>query len=241
MGYRNSGLPLLFIFALLLAPTAQARPTITFSCALVSDSQLEDLLEGLYRQAFDQLGYDFVLQRRPGKRSLAEVQQGHTDGECARYGLLNQNQTYENLVKVDAKLVTFTVSLFSYRTDLPAITLHNLAHHNLRIGYQRGTVAIDNLLAHLPEQHIIQVNDLHQGLRMLAAERIDALCVPPLLLQAALAKYPMEREPRNIGVLARFGAYPYLQSTLAPLAQPLAMALAEILADPAHPLHTFSE
>lgn len=220
--------------------TAAQRPTITFSCAVTPDSKLIGHLHALYTQAFSQLGYNFVLRDRPGRRSLSDANEGITDGECARLGKLNDNPSYQNLVRVDALLVHFKLSAYSFRDDLPPITADNILNLKLRIGYPRGHAAQEALLAKLPRRYLSQFSEITHGIRMLTANRLDIMVVPEALLNAALDEIGSPA-PHKVGVLAAYGAYPYLNSKHRHLAPPLAEVIKEILSDPHHPLHGFSE
>ncbi|UTA47100.1 hypothetical protein L1F30_13135 [Simiduia sp. 21SJ11W-1] len=225
-----------------LADTAppNARPTITFTCAVVPDSRVIAVLHALYTSAFDSLGYDFVLKERSGKRSLVDVNQGRVDGECARNGQLMAESGYHNLVRVDAELIRFNINLYSFDATLDALTTAQIIERNLTVGYQRGALVQDLLLATLPSHKRILFTELTSGLRMLHAGRINLVAAPGALMGAAVNKTQLPA-PTRVGVLASFGAYPYLNSQHADLAAPLAAAIKAQLNNPAHPLHQFSE
>jgi polar amino acid transport system substrate-binding protein len=223
-----------------VALAAENRPVMTFSCAIVPDSAVIEQLDLLYQQAFAQLGYNFVMLNRPSRRSLTDVNQGHVDGECARFGLLQDDTRFTELVRVEAKLVNFNLNVYSYRTDLPEITSANFSQLALRVGYQRGSAAQDVFLAELPDAYRTQFIELGHGLRMMAAGRLDVIVSAQAMLTATLAKVSTPA-PQRVGTLARYGAYPYLNREHQLLAPRLARELNKILSDPEHPLHRFSE
>lgn len=238
--WRTFWLAILTLCVSGLIHAAERRSVITFSCAIVPDSEVIEQLDQLYQQAFDQLGYDFIMVDRPGRRSLTDVNQGHVDGECARFGLLQDDSRFTELVRVEAKLVDFKLNVYSYRTDLPEVTAVNITQLQLRVGYQRGSAAQDSLLAELPSAYKTQFIELGHGLRMMAAKRLDVIVTPQALIAATLAKVSTPA-PQRVGTLAQFGAYPYLNREHQALAPRLAAVLNQILSDPEHPLHRFSE
>lgn len=214
-----------------------------FSCGVVPDSRAVAVLEQLYVEAFDQLGYNFSIMERPGMRSLSDASQGRVDGECARYGQLADNSAfgdYSSLVRVEARLINFNINLYSYQPSPADVTVATIVDQQLKVGYQRGAIAQDKLLAKVPGKQRIQFVELVNGLRMLNAGRLHLIAAPKVLMDSAVNRTQLPA-PARVGVLATYGAYPYLNEKHAALAPQLAAAIQVLLSDPNHPIHQFGE
>gem|GEM_PF-1319994 len=150
-----------------------AQPSITFSCWVHPDVPAYSRLEALYREAFANLGYDFVMHHRPNQRSLMEAESGHTDGDCIRTHDYTEQNPDSRLIVVDTLVAQSTLQVWSHREGLTLTSTEDLHQEEWRIGYERGNVAVQALINQHSLPAVIPVVNSRSGLKMLSAGRID--------------------------------------------------------------------
>ncbi len=181
-----------------------------------------------YTEAFRRMGYGFALEGLPLERALVEANAGRLDGDVGRVQFDdNLSMRYPNLIQVPAIIATFEV--MTYTTD-PSIRLHtwsDLDEKGLIIGHHRGhQLSRNKLLAHVPQQDIIEISNIRQGLLMLTRGRIDILITSKLLVESVLSN-PRFKESGIMpaGMLEKFKIYPYLHKKNSALVPQLASVL----------------
>jgi len=194
------------------------------------------IIDLMYTEAFNRLGYGFAYSFYPLKRSLLESDSGRVDGETARLKFDSSiREKYPNLVLVDE--VVWESVVAGYSID-PGIHLDGWAslkkNHDIIIGYPRGHLHIEKMLKehNINPVRVYETTDARQGLRMLASKRINLFIESDINIEGSL----LEKEFRSLtigraGELSRVPLFPYLHKRHAAMAPRLAAALKEMKAD----------
>ena len=238
---RRSPIVRTLILFMLFIGTAQARETIVFSCAITENSNAFAAGVALYTPAFDELGYDFEMESMPGKRSISNVKNGIVDGECGRIQDLGTLDAITGMVRVDVEVLRLRNFLWTNSPALAALSIADIYASDYRIAYVRGYLAGANELRKRESSESLSVNSIEQGMRMLAAKRVEYLVAPKAAALQAVQELNLQEPIVIAAPLGYYSIYPYLNDRHADLAVPLAQALKRQLADPAHPIHQFND
>lgn len=121
-------------------------------------------------RAFARLGKTISIEIKPAERSLADANQGLTDGEFIRISAIGD--MYPNLIKVPEPLYQMEFVVFS---KMPQLTVtenwQGLAGYS--IGYVIGWKIVENHLSAMGSSEHIGVNNEDTLFKLLAAGRID--------------------------------------------------------------------
>lgn len=109
-----------------------------------------------------------VFEDYPGKRSVANANNGVTDGELLRSR--RASQMYPNLVRVDVPVVTD--ELAAYTINVEGAIKSPGALGKFVIGFRRGSTIPTKLTEGMSR---IQINSFAQGVQLLEQGRIDIL------------------------------------------------------------------
>lgn len=156
-----------------VAEDALLKPLV-FSTDLPLDSPLVQAIVPKLTKAFKLIGYQFIAINSPSERSLILANKGMIDGEISRAHNFHQvtDNQYANLIRIEHKMTSTWLSLFSARKDIKIDELEDLSSYNL--GYFRGRKLFTKMLKdYVPESNIHQVEDDLQGFKMLALNRVD--------------------------------------------------------------------
>jgi len=147
------------------------RPFVVGAFTLVSKAQGPHYVEGLVRKALAEQGYALELQFLPGRRSIAQLNNGLIDGDMAR--LQDLSKDFVGIVRVDEPLV-YACVLF-YRLQSHAALK---ASEPVRVGVISGAAAGDAaVLTRWPSAELVGYESIKQAAQLLMSERIDMLAV----------------------------------------------------------------
>lgn len=113
------------------------------------------------------LGHEVRFEVLPLRRSLAMTEQGLLDGEAMRIRAVAE--AHPGLLLVPVPQVTMEVPGYVRRGDAAPVDLHSLSAR--RVGYPRGGVALEKLLADVP--HHVEATTRQGLLRLLRMGIID--------------------------------------------------------------------
>lgn len=218
---------LILLPPVMFSASLNATPLITFSCWVPTGAPLYERAETLFREAFEELGYDFAMHYRPNQRSLMEANAGTTDGDCARPHSYPKLDPRTELVKVDALLAQTSVEAWSHKKALSLASIEELQQAPYRIGYERGDMAVQSLVDYYELPHLIQVPSTASGLKMLSAKRIDLFIGTSISIRQELEHLEptLPRALHSVGHLKEIQGHPYLHRKHRHLAPALARAL----------------
>lgn len=214
---------------LLMSSTLHAAPTITFSCWIPPDVPLYSRVESLFRQAFEELGYEFEMHHRPNQRSLMEARTGTTDGECARTYRYAEQEPDSGLVRVDTMITRTSLEAWSHRTDLELSSVQDLHREPMRIGYVRGHVAVKNIVEQQALPYLIPVANSDNGFKMLSAQRLDLFIGTSVSTRQELEQLDLPNPIYSAGHLMDLRGHAYLHEKHRALAPKLARELSRLL------------
>ena len=142
-------------------------------------------------RAFQRLGLAVSFEALPLRRSLRMTEQGQLDGEALRIRAVGQDHPALLLVPVAIATVK-VIGVVRQRGQRP-VDWAALAH--MRVGYPRGIVLIENLLASVPRK--LEATTHTDLLRLLRSEAIDIA----LLTQAAGEPEPDAEQMSGLATL----------------------------------------
>lgn len=231
----------LLLLTLLLTSQVSAQPPtlLRFSCAVEPQNPVHGMLSDLFNDALAPLGYQALLVNLPQRRGLADAHAGQLDGDCARSPQLEDGQT-EAMLRVPQSLGQFSLYGWSFNpafTDIPAQTLLDGPY---RLAYVRGNLAAEALIKNRSSGSTQGVVSPEQAIKMLAADRVDAVLSVRVLINTAQQALQPGKTLYASAPLSQVVAYPYLHPRHMALAAPMAAQMALLLKDPEHPLHQLS-
>lgn len=152
-------------------PQRQANEII-FSCSVPKDSNRFALLEQVYSEAFNALGYKFRLISLPRVRESAELNRQNIAGSCGRTSSFLRTNPKAVAVNIPAAYANLRIwsrspnEIFTSIADIPPRS---------RIGYVRGSSAIEQggIVDNHPRLSFLGVTNTAVGIKMLDAKRID--------------------------------------------------------------------
>lgn len=145
---------------------AQGAP-LRFATDANDQSGLSPAARALLRQALTSLGLDVRFEPLPLRRSLFMTEQGLLDGETMRIRAVADE--HPALLLVPVPLVAMEVRGYVRRGDTAPTDLSSLAAW--RVGYPRGVIALEKLLADVPRR--VEATTRQDLLRLLRIGTID--------------------------------------------------------------------
>ncbi len=152
--------------ALPLAAMAQASPSLRFATDANDQSGLAPAGRAVLSRALQRLGLTVRFDALPLRRSLRMTEQGQLDGETLRIRSIVEG--HPSLLLVPVAIATVKVVGWVRQRAGPG-DWSALPH--LRVGYPRGIVLIENLLAGVPRK--VEATTHVDLLRMLRSDAID--------------------------------------------------------------------
>ncbi|KQW51903.1 MULTISPECIES: transporter substrate-binding domain-containing protein [unclassified Roseateles] len=156
------------MLALLAAPRGVAAPTpLRFATDANDHSGLSPAARALLKQALASLGHEVHFEPLPLRRSLVMTEQGLLDGEVMRIRAVAEE--HPSLLLVPVPLATMEVIGYVRRGEAAPIGLAEAVAW--RVGFPRGVVALEKLLAGAPRR--VEATTRLDLLRLLRMGAID--------------------------------------------------------------------
>lgn len=182
-------------------------------------------VETMIREAFSLHGYTMDLGYYPGKRIIAQLNNGLLDGDLFR--TINLARGFENVVRVDEPLIN-SCGLF-LKISGRSVDLTNLDHAT-RMGLHHGAPgALYLLRTKYPHVEFTFFKKLGQGVEMLEHDRIDLLVI--LSGQEPYVKRVQRKSLDLVGGIVLSPFYLHLHSRHRQLALDLAPTLHRLKQD----------
>jgi len=194
-----------------------APQTIHFSCMAKFDSPLFLSIQRIYKQAFEALDYDFLMSHAPSLRSAANSKSGRTDGNCARTLTFMKNGG-TNLIVIDVPLTKARYWAWSLSPEVKVASFEDIARHHYKIALRHGMVPIEIPLSQYPEINSIRVINSSQGLKLLAAGRVDLYIDERELISHPMQKTKISVPLYHAGLLHEENVFPVLHRKHAAIA-----------------------
>jgi len=177
--------------ALPLAAMAHALPSLRFATDANDQSGLAPAGRAVLSRALQRLGLSVRFEALPLRRSLRMTEQGQLDGETLRIRSIVEG--HPNLLLVPVAIATVKVVGWVRQRPGPGDWS---ALPQLRVGYPRGIVLIENLLTGVPRK--VEATTHVDLLRMLRSDTIDIA----LLTLAAGEPEPDAEQMAGLATLA---------------------------------------
>ncbi len=149
-------------------PTPNRVKTITFSCSIPPEHKNNKLIEDLYRQIFEPLGYHYEQKNVTIQEENNLLKRDQIDGSCGRSREQNDEGHFAIL---DVPLARVTLRLWSNQAH-PDFTLLNHIPADRRIVVAGLTNRLRKMLAPLANT-ITSVDNATQAFRFLTSKRAD--------------------------------------------------------------------
>jgi len=147
------------------------RPFVVGAFTLANNAKGPRYTQGLIGKALAEHGYVLELRFFPGRRSIAQLNNGLIDGDMVR--LQDLSKDFEGIVRVDEPL-TYACVLF-YRLKSRAVPK---ATEPVRVGVISGAAAGDAaVLNRWPDAELVGYESMTQAAQLLMNERIDMVAV----------------------------------------------------------------
>ncbi len=180
----------------------------------------------LYKEAFRRLGYQYITQAYPGKRSIYLVEHEKIDGLVHRVKLFEEH--HPKLIRVKEAIVSIHISAYGINPKLKINHWQDLKKPSYHINYWRNIEFIQQKLKIiLPKSSLEAVNRSESGLRKLIVGRADIF----IGVASVVDILRQETEFKSIvklGVIQEVPLYPYLNQRHQELAPQLAEMLRQV-------------
>jgi len=183
---------------------------IYFSCWMPSTSRYFIILEGVYREAFAALGYEFEMIHRPMQREIYEANQGTRDGVCARDISYLSGAPQSPLLRVDVVVARTELQVWTHLSGIKIESLSELNASPLRVGYVRGSSGNEKIFTKERLATAQALLDAEIGLKMLSAGRIDLLVIIDATAKRLLPKTQLRNPVYNAGTVYSQQLYVHL-------------------------------
>lgn len=156
-----------------LGTTHATEKTIVLSGTLgTKESMHGRWLSLIYEEAFTRMGYNFVYEGFPAKRSSRMSDSGKTDGEIHR--VYSYGKVHPNVIRVDEPHFHIRFSAYSNDNAIRLDGWESLQGKNLRVGYRIGVKMTESQLPRVvKEVNLRPVSELTMGLYKLATGQVD--------------------------------------------------------------------
>ena len=180
----------------------------------------------LYKEAFRRLGYQYISQVYPAKRSIYLVEQAKIDGLVHRVQLFELQ--HPMLIRVKEPIVSMNIAAYGMNPKLKINHWQDLQHRSYHINYWRNIEFIQQKLqAILPKSSLEAVNSSESGLRKLMIGRADIYMGVASVVDI-LRQQTEFKSIKKLGVIQEVPLYPYLNQRHQELAPKLAKMLRQL-------------
>ncbi len=164
----------------------------------------------VYRQAFKELGKGFYMTTSLPGREMANLTSGLIDGSCGRSDVIFEKFGRDSLLLVNVPVMNVEFQVWTHLADLEATSLADFNDGKLRVGYRYGLVAVDREFKKWPGMQVSKVIHSEQGVKILAARRIDVYIDASERLNQAFKSVEFEADLRLLDVNLETTIYPML-------------------------------
>lgn len=177
MKYIKSTPTIFYLYLLLLAASTTSAKDISIATFALDTLQVDSAI-AVMAPIYQRIGYDMLIVRFPGKRSLVEANKGTTEGELIRIAAIQE--VYPNLIRIpyaisSVKVMSVTLSdqsVINNRSDM----------FGRRVGVLRGVEVFETLTQYVQREIVNSIDSLFE---LLLSGRVDAI----LFTESDVKKY----------------------------------------------------
>lgn len=188
------------------------KNTIHFNCILNDRSPLFHKMVSAYRKAFKQMGKEFYMTTELPGRALANLNSGMADGSCARTKKVLGAFDRQQLIVIDVPVMRVEFQAWGHDAALEVGGVEGIIKQNLRVGYRYGLLNMEQFLQRVPQSHLQKVIHVEQGVKMLAAKRLDIYIDSTERVNQAIQSIEFNTDLYPLDVLLVEKAFPLLNS-----------------------------
>ncbi|XPV77905.1 MAG: hypothetical protein ACNI27_08280 [Desulfovibrio sp.] len=215
-----------------LHPAHLAAKELTFAASSPLDSYQARVASAILSEALNRNNHTFRAQSFPSLRALAMSNAGYVDGELHRVYEFHQvsNGQYPNLVRIDSKLMTIYLSVFTTVQDAYVKDWRDLKGKD--VGYLLGRQNVKTKLNEVSDSdHIFPQPKEINLFSMLASNRFKFIISESVEGQSILRSSPKFRDIYEVTRLEETYIYAYLHMKHKELAKTLATTIDKMKAD----------
>ncbi len=225
----------LFLFMLItfsyfqLMPNALAKPRITLTTHIESQTKTYRETFFILDEAFKRLGYRFSMVTLPGFRSLRQANEGIYDGEAHRFDDIAWRSNFSNLIIVPELLLTSSNAMYSLNIPNLEKPWQELAQY--RVVVLRGSLWLTSM-AKKHAKEVTALSSINQVTMFLEHGRADIALLPLEVGENMAPSSPISRTFSRISPpLKALNIYTFLHKKHKNLVIPLANALRQMKND----------
>ena len=210
------------------ATANSAGQKIVMACTVSPEMPVGKWLNLIYTEAFSRLGMEFECILYPSKRASMMADVGEVDGEPARAS--HYTTDHPNLIKLGEPVVSVNFSAFATDFTIRLDGWESLRETRHRVEYMRGIKTCEEELSDVVKPDKLSVvNEFRQGLKKLAAVRIDIFVhLEPDVMATLRTEEFKDMKIQKVGVMEQQIAYPYLHKDHQDLVPKLEAVLKEM-------------
>ena len=199
---------------------------------LPADHNLSRFLTLVYTEAFSRLGLSYQIEILPPERASELVNSGLVDGEVNR--VWNYNETYTNLIRVEASNMIIRFSAFSTDPDLHLVGWESLENTSYIVEHRQGVQKSEIMLPKyiLPE-NLMVTNTIENAIQHLIEGRTDIYVDVENSVEGYLSTETNSSysEVINVGVMEQTTGHLFLHKQHSDLANELTKVLVDMKAN----------
>lgn len=202
----------------LQAPKRDADKIFNMVCSTKIGSAEFTLAKKYYTTVFAMLGHQLHMTYETPPRALASLRAKRFDGVCGRRANFAEQWNLE-LERVNVPVIHLNLEAWStdpfYNVNKPEDL------KGLRVAHVRGQELFPMPLKHYQVAEEIEVIDIYNGLKMLAAGRFDVLIDKGLFFENALGQLHINNGLFKVGTFYDYDAFLFVQPEHRQLLKPL--------------------
>lgn len=206
----------------------EQQDKILFGTNLPLDSHQSATIIPKLAHAFAQMGIEFEAIYVPSNRALSLANDGVVDGDISRVWNLHDitNNQYSNLIKIDHKMLSVWVSIFSKDENIVINNLTDL--NNYSVCYINGRKGFDDTFEPLIKpSHLVKVTTDLQAFQLLTKDRVDLVITTHMEGNQLIKDIPEFQHIKETNKILELPIYSYIHKKHAHLIAELAANLAE--------------
>lgn len=190
-------------------PINNKKKQIRLICAAIDGSKEKQALDSYFHDIFSTLNYGLTLDYQPPARAISNLKKDLLyDGSCARhkdFATLNKL----NLIRIESPVAKIAIEVWTGDPLLQISHLNQL--RNMNIAYVRGLTGIKEMQKEDSPFKLIPVKNTKTGLKMLAANRVDAYIGLHYFISNTLSELSSQRPLFASGTVLNVPIYMFLQ------------------------------
>jgi len=210
----------------------EEKKEISLAYTLPEDHNLSRFLTLVYTEAFSRLGLSYQIEFLPPERASELANSGVVDGEVNR--VWNYNETYTNLIRVEASNMIIRFSAFSTDPDLHLVGWESLENTSYIVEYRQGVQKSEIMLPkYILSENLAVTSTIENAIQHLIDGRTDIYVDVENSVEGYLSTETNSSysEVFNVGVMEQTTGHLFLHKQHSDLANELNKVLVDMKAN----------